>query len=667
MSVQISMPLFSQKPTIVIERISEFLAQNYHDLASIEDVSEEKGIFSFSIQGANVFLALMDAPIPWSDLEGPCSTSILWKNAEEEVRKHTCHMIVTITQGDSESLVAESTLLTQITAAVLSTCPEALGVYWGNATLVIPADLFCDFATKVLGKEPPVFIWVDFRTGPDGEGTVSGFTTGLKALGLMEIEAIKIEDTVAGVREQLTGFAGYLIENGLVVKDGDTIGEDENQKIRVVYAQSEFGHPDQVMRLEYRADKDSNLFYVEGEDSDMNAAIAKAKSTLAKVTRRFLNGELENFTVKVKVEDGESVEHFWISNTVYSEGFYSGTIEEEARVVSTIQKGQSYRATKEDVTDWMYLENEKMVGNFTLRAMLPNMPKEQADQYRAVLAPLEGEAAGRSATGPSFQEEEKLRKDVLAYIESEDFNDYLRVQYSIYGGDKQTEYRELYRETVQHGKLVMGFVWMANTRLTQGNAKCAPALLVAGESSATDKNTERVYRAMGALESAGLSQACIDSVNTMLADESFNLFRMRELPRELTGEGKAMLFDVKLMANCVRVDGEFLPFFPCFVAPDSKARIFPVPMELHAGNKPEFNIPDPAPKAAFFSFLLAFVALFFLGNITAWFSFVLGHFALIRIFQAKGKSGLYITLTGLAVSYYLVIKHVMYLLDLLKG
>jgi hypothetical protein len=33
--------------------------------------------------------------------------------------------------------------------------------------------------------------------------------------------------------------------------DGDTIGEDANERIRVVYAKSAFGHEGQVMRLQY--------------------------------------------------------------------------------------------------------------------------------------------------------------------------------------------------------------------------------------------------------------------------------------------------------------------------------------------------------------------------------------------------------------------------------
>ncbi len=42
-----------------------------------------------------------------------------------------------------------------------------------------------------------------------------------------------------------------MLENGPVIKDRDTIGEDEHERIRVVYSDSKFGHEEKVMRLVY--------------------------------------------------------------------------------------------------------------------------------------------------------------------------------------------------------------------------------------------------------------------------------------------------------------------------------------------------------------------------------------------------------------------------------
>jgi hypothetical protein len=194
-------------------------------------------------------MAKMPAPIPWSDLEGPCATSILWRNADTEVKKHKIHWIVTV-NGELDPL-SLSRLLTQATAASMAACEAAIGVYWGNATLVIPKNIFIDFAKDVLPHGPPLHIWVDFRVGKDSDTSSSGFTAGMKALGHMEFETKGSPEPPGELRERLLALAGYVLENGPVIRDGDTVGEDAEERIRVVYSNSSFGHESKVMRLVY--------------------------------------------------------------------------------------------------------------------------------------------------------------------------------------------------------------------------------------------------------------------------------------------------------------------------------------------------------------------------------------------------------------------------------
>lgn len=126
--------------------------------------------------------------------------------------------------------------------------------------MVVPKEMFIKFAEEVLPHGPPVHIWVDFRVGDGDANLSSGFTSGLDALGLMDIVATETPESVAGLRERLTGLAGYLISNGLVINDGDTIGHDEDELIRVVYGDSEFGHEKQVMLLKYGNEEKKSKF-----------------------------------------------------------------------------------------------------------------------------------------------------------------------------------------------------------------------------------------------------------------------------------------------------------------------------------------------------------------------------------------------------------------------
>lgn len=249
MAIGISMIMLSTDSPICAKDVQRHLAENSPDLPAACDIEEKDGTLSLKIGEASLIMAKMPAPIPWSDLEGPCATSVLWKNAASEVKQHSIHWIVTV-HGDLEPLPL-STLLTQATAAAMAACEEAIGVYWGNATLVIPKSIFIDFAKEVLPHGPPLHIWVDFRVGKDSETSSSGFTAGMKALGHMEFESQKSPEPPGELRERFLALAGYVVENGPVIRDGDTVGEDAEERIRVIYSDSLYGHEGKVMRLVY--------------------------------------------------------------------------------------------------------------------------------------------------------------------------------------------------------------------------------------------------------------------------------------------------------------------------------------------------------------------------------------------------------------------------------
>src|SRR5262245_30548125 len=143
MALGISMILLNGDAPLKAADVQRQLATNWPNLPAAKDVEEGDGTLSMDIGRSSIILGKMPAPIPWSDLQGPCSTSILWKNAAAEVKAHTQHWIVTV--NSELNPVELSTLLTQATAAALASCPAAIGVLWANASLLVPRSIFLDF------------------------------------------------------------------------------------------------------------------------------------------------------------------------------------------------------------------------------------------------------------------------------------------------------------------------------------------------------------------------------------------------------------------------------------------------------------------------------------------------------------------------------------------
>lgn len=211
---------------------------------------EKEGVFSFQL-GDEIFAFLhMNAPYP-DDLEGPIATSWMWPREPkiENVKQHRSFLQVTMI-GGAEDPVRRRLTLTAVTALAAKQS-GVMAVYWQEASLVIFPPLFVAMAEDInTSTSPPLYLWVDLRAFRNEDGTTGLFTIGFAALGHMEIEIPRIKMEVGELREWLVEVMCYLLENGPVLMDGQTIGMSAEQQIRIRHCPSIFGHPGQVIRLE---------------------------------------------------------------------------------------------------------------------------------------------------------------------------------------------------------------------------------------------------------------------------------------------------------------------------------------------------------------------------------------------------------------------------------
>jgi hypothetical protein len=201
---------------------------------------------TFAIGDMRGALAVVPMPIPGGELEGPAATSWLWPDALGEIQRVGAH-VVTWVSGVGAQAEAHRHLTRLIGALLRAT--DALGVYWGAANQVIRADVFDAIAHESERDSLPVMLWIDFRAFVDG-GRASLFTVGLRAFELMEIEVGPSEKEVGDLRELAMSVATYLIENGPVIGDGDTVGGTSDKRIVVRHAPSMVDRSDTVYRLE---------------------------------------------------------------------------------------------------------------------------------------------------------------------------------------------------------------------------------------------------------------------------------------------------------------------------------------------------------------------------------------------------------------------------------
>ena len=125
----------------------------------------------------------------------------------------------------------------------------------------------------------------------------------------------------------------------------------------------------------------------EYDEAEMEKAIQQARATFDEFLERFHDPQPgdEGFAVKVRIEDANGVEHFWLLDLQLKTEPYSGTIDNDPGIVKSVKAGQKYTFSRADVSDWMYMSNKTMQGNRTLRVTLKSMPKEKAEALKRAI------------------------------------------------------------------------------------------------------------------------------------------------------------------------------------------------------------------------------------------------------------------------------------------
>ena len=230
----------------------------WFSLRSVDDIKAEeptsmngKSVRPFIIEGRTYMIAQADFPIPKADISYACANSFFWPDAKAALEQQKGHLIV-IVQGEFESPAHEGMALSRAIAAC-SECYDSLAVYWGHANTVQKPESFQNVIRQsgTAVEKLPVPAWVGFLRARNKDGGMDIYTSGLGAFGAMEIEVVGTTQKTSDILGKMTGLSAYLIASGNVIKDGDTIGGSENEKIKTRHAESVIGRKGKVLRVEF--------------------------------------------------------------------------------------------------------------------------------------------------------------------------------------------------------------------------------------------------------------------------------------------------------------------------------------------------------------------------------------------------------------------------------
>ncbi len=181
----------------------------------------------------------VDRSLPPGTLDGAIAANRVWKEARQRLAAHRAHAIVGLLQGGNglEAVRNAACFVTAVAAALSSLMPT-IGVYWASGETVNDAALFRQRAEAIARGTLPLDIWVqllwlDGPRTPEGQRKFAVITTGLMPFVGREIEFQPAARPPLEVGQRVAGAISYLLQHGPVLKDGDTVGVSQTERIRV--------------------------------------------------------------------------------------------------------------------------------------------------------------------------------------------------------------------------------------------------------------------------------------------------------------------------------------------------------------------------------------------------------------------------------------------------
>jgi hypothetical protein len=116
---------------------------------------------------------------------------------------------------------------------------NAIGVYKGNQSLLIPKADYLNEAGAMSEEYLPLNLWIYFGLRvTDNEN--SGYTYGLKEFNKTEMEVVNSQKSLEDIRGFLFNIAHYVLEYDVTFQDGQTVGGSEDEKIAIKSSKGQF-------------------------------------------------------------------------------------------------------------------------------------------------------------------------------------------------------------------------------------------------------------------------------------------------------------------------------------------------------------------------------------------------------------------------------------------
>lgn len=205
----------------------------------LEDTNDEKDnekykdVLVSEADGFMLGVSFMPFPVPDGEAEYYAKANYMWKTAEEVTKSHKAQILISIMGGEQADMKKSGRLFVKAVDSCLKQ-ENAIAVYSDGA--VYEPQFYHQFAAlmKEYEEAVPIFnlIWFGLYVNDEIAGI---YTYGMKKFGKDEIEVYVARDQadLNAIRNFVSDIVGYVIDEDVVLRDGETIGFTAEQKLPI--------------------------------------------------------------------------------------------------------------------------------------------------------------------------------------------------------------------------------------------------------------------------------------------------------------------------------------------------------------------------------------------------------------------------------------------------
>ena len=123
--------------------------------------------------------------------------------------------------------------------------------------------------------------------------------------------------------------------------------------------------------------------HVHDADKAMDEAVHEAQRTLGKFTTALTTPKSgqSGFALKKRCTKGDKCEHLWLASVHFDGRDLRGKVDNDPVELKTPRLGEEVSVQPEEITDWMYVENGRLVGGYTLRVYYSRLSAAEKKQF----------------------------------------------------------------------------------------------------------------------------------------------------------------------------------------------------------------------------------------------------------------------------------------------